>query len=155
MAMYLGTQKVNNAAPGLKYATGTSMVTDGGELVIPRPKDFTPHTIIVWNAKRIDQWEEHGESNDYMQFLYEGIILTALYMNGEWVSQALASASGDIYLANASASGGVGDDSPDNAPPSAIYEDSSCYIYYILRATALNENSTAFSGERFNYALYG
>lgn len=155
MALYLGKEKIapilksDAASNSVKYITGTATSDEYGVITFPE-LDFTPTMIAVWNVVEIDQKanaEEDGEEWDdsYTQYTYNGVMLLAVYHNGQWFSQVANSNSGQSYISNASYGyydGGA-----------AIEFDGNVYIYNIDKGVI--NNNYSLGDMEFNYAIYG
>lgn len=155
MALYLGREKMapilkgGAVSSGISCATGTVTSDEYGVITFPE-LDFTPTIITVWNVVEIDQKanaEEDGEEWDdsYTQYTYNGVMLLAVYHNGQWFSQVASSNSGQSYISNASYNyydGGA-----------AIEFDGNVYIYNIDKGVI--NNNYSLGDMEFNYAIYG
>lgn len=100
---------------------------------------FSPRVITVRNVKKVDLKKKHedGESDetgewkeDWVRYVYEGLILTAIYMDGEWVTQHTASKSSGLLISNESRDIG-----------SSIWIEDGIYYYRIKSPRDLNESS--------------
>ena len=153
MALYLGNQKV---APVHKVSiptpvsaatiTGQVDIDENGVLTFPK-LDFTPKMITIWNIEARDLKQEvieEGEEwdNSWVRWAYNGIILTAINIDGVWISQGLMHYSGAVVISNATYTAG-----------SMICEDNGQYAYQLVR----DQEWDAFIDEvssTYNYAIY-
>ena len=164
MAVYLGSERVGvtlvkkgTGGSGVKYASGKVTSDENGVVTFPK-LDFTPNMIVVWNIKLIDYAELDGVDpsewpDDMVRFVHDGVMLTAIYINGKWVSQGLAESSGGVYITNESASGGTGEFFP-NYSSSGISIDDGVYSYLLCRYKN-SEHLEAVANMEYNYAIYG
>ena len=151
MALYLGTQKVSlmsyaNLSSGhSNYITGTAMSNDDGVVTFSE-LPFIPKIIAIWNIVEKDlkaEAEQEGQEweEGYVQYIYEGIMLFAIYQDGTWVSQGMGHGSGEAYISNASVSYG-----------SCVTSDGNTYYYRISR----DENDGhKYGNTTFNYTICG
>lgn len=159
MAVYFNGSRVAPLIPPIdpsqpRVVTGTITSNEEGVLTFPE-FDFTPKMFTVWNVKDRDLKEEHEwEGNEeewdesWVRYTQEGILLTAVYTDGKWVSQSVLNDSGEYGLSNASY----------NAT-GLILEDGA-YQYYLLRDFSCNEwiEEDGFfdvTNTEFNFIVYG
>ena len=155
MALYLGNQRVaptnTVSIPVPVNGAVTGQVDMDENYVLHFPElDFTPKTIVVWNIEEEDlkqEAEARGEEweEDWVQYLYHGIILTAINIDGIWISQGLFHGSGEVVISNATRDVG-----------SLIHFDGTNYSYDLTRH---NKTPTDYipggrDGATFNYAIY-
>lgn len=164
MAVYLGSDRVGvtlvrkgTGGSGVKYASGKVTSDENGVVTFPK-LDFTPNMITVWNVSLIDHKEiveSWGEewSDDNVRYSHDGVILTAIYIDGKWISQGLAESSGGVYITNESASGGTLEFLP-NSSSSGISLNDGVYSYLLCRYKN-SEHLEAVANMEYNYAIYG
>jgi hypothetical protein len=89
-----------------------------------------------------EEWDD-----SWVRYTYEGLILTAIYENNTWFSQALLHGSGEIALANASYN-----------TSSGVRELNGLYQYVLNRDEGeVNEDDEFYdlTNTEFHFAIYG
>lgn len=155
MALYLGGQRVAPAkavpisVPVNGAVTGQANIDKNGVLTFPK-LDFTPKMIVIWNIEARDLKQEaliEGEEweDDWVRYIYQGAILTAINIGGIWISQALHDVSGETIVSNATRDAG-----------SMISFDGEHYSYQINRYGGYPDNFDGYTQDwtTFNYAIY-
>lgn len=135
---------------------GVAETDNDGILTFP-PLNFTPNVILVWNVEEQDYGDDTWDPDDgYVRYTIEGTMLMAIRENGKWVSQCMTDSSGEVYITNASATGGTGEFLPE-ASSSGILENGNIYSYQVGRYPTGHEyvdHVGDFSQLEFNYVIY-
>lgn len=150
MSLYLGKQPLDitvaKIGTGVQCATGTVVIDDDDKATFPR-LDFTPTLIALWQMSTMDlkaDAEERGDEweDDFVRYVQEGVMLFAIYHNGEWCVQATDSHSNGTYISG---------ESWDGAREKCVQVRDGIYTYKLN----YRGSNVAFAGETFNYAIYG
>lgn len=156
MALYLGNQRV---APMHKVSiptpvsaatvTGQADIDENGILTFPK-LDFTPKMITIWNIEAIDLKQEALENDTewedgWVRWVYNGVILTAINIEGIWISQGLMYGSGEVTISNAT-----------RDVASLIHFDGEHYSYDITRYPGYPDENmhNGYDFTTFEYAIY-
>lgn len=135
---------------------GTVITNSDGEAEIPYP-GFTPTQMILWNIGKIDQTERDDYDDSFVRYLYEGIMLCAVRIDGEgWISQYMGNNSGVTYIAQASANRAPYPPEIENSPNTNIIDDGETICWAIGSGIDIYEDSNYdYSEVEFNYVLVG
>ena len=157
MALYLGGQRVaptNSVSipvpvPINGAVTGEADVDENGILHFPKLY-FTPKMIVVWTIEARDLKQEALNSGEeweegMVRYIYNGIMLTAINIDGLWITQGLTGKSGEVVISNASWKVG-----------SLVSFNGSNYSYDLTRYDGYPNDSIheGYDPSTFNYAIY-
>ena len=153
MSLYLGTEKVGitflskvtDLIPSGNFASGDAWSDDDGIVTFPE-LSFTPNMIALWNVQERDLREEaeaNGEEWDdsYVQYIYEGTMVFAIYQDDTWISQAMGGQSAEMYISNAS-----------HGYPPCVTSNGNIYSYRLARAP---EDGQKYGRKAFKYIICG